>query len=109
MFELSLIELLLIGIVGLLVIGPEDLPKLFRSLMQLFQQIRAAIADITSEMDKAMDESGVKTLKSELKDGAKYIIDQNGDYQEIFDISELDDIDSSKKNNKKKQADDDGG
>ena len=41
MFDLGWTELLLIGIVALIVVGPKDLPMLFRKLGRLWEKPRA--------------------------------------------------------------------
>ncbi len=85
MFDLSFAELLLISVVALVVIGPQDLPKVIRAVMNLFKQVQGMMQDVRQSVDDIVNESGVDDFKKE----TRYLIDQNGDYQEIYDISEL--------------------
>ena len=41
LFDLGWTELLLIGIVALIVVGPKDLPGMFRTLGKLMARVRA--------------------------------------------------------------------
>lgn len=85
MLELSLVELLFIGVVALVVIGPQDLPKVLKAMIGLFKQIQGVVNEVRSSVDDLVEESGVHDVKEDMK----YIIDQNGEYQRIYDIDEL--------------------
>ncbi len=63
MFDLGWAELLVIGVVALIVVGPKDLPKLFRTLGQFTGKARRMAREFTSAMNAAADEAGVKDLK----------------------------------------------
>lgn len=67
MFDLGWSELLVIGIVALIVVGPKDLPLMFRKLGQFTGRARAMAREFTSAMDKAADESGVKDISRDLR------------------------------------------
>ena len=60
-------ELLLIGIVALIVIGPEDLPEMFRQLGRIPAKIRAMSREFQRAMDQAAKESGVNDVARDLK------------------------------------------
>lgn len=60
-------ELLLIGIVALIVIGPEDLPQMFRQLGRFTAKMRAMSRDFSRAMDQAAKESGVKDVTDTVK------------------------------------------
>ncbi|GLK63558.1 twin-arginine translocase subunit TatB [Paracoccus kondratievae] len=67
MFDIGWSELLLIGVVALIVIGPEDLPKLFHTLGRLTARARSMAREFSSAMEDAAKSSGLddaaKTLK----------------------------------------------
>jgi sec-independent protein translocase protein TatB len=68
MFDLGMSELLVIGIVALIVIGPKDLPGLFRSLGKFTAKMRAMAREFSRAMEAAADEAGVKDVARDLKD-----------------------------------------
>ena len=60
-------ELLVIGIVALIVVGPKDLPGMFRQLGKFTAKIRRMARDFQRAMEDAADEAGVKETASSLK------------------------------------------
>ncbi|GGE46324.1 Sec-independent protein translocase protein TatB [Actibacterium pelagium] len=67
MFDLGWSELLVIGIVALIVIGPKDLPDLFRTLGKFTAKIRRMARDFQRAMEDAADDAGVKDVAKDLK------------------------------------------
>lgn len=67
MFDLGMSELLVIGVVALVVIGPKDLPELFRSLGKFTAKLRAMGREFSRAMEAAADEAGVKDVAKDLK------------------------------------------
>ena len=67
MFDLGWTELLLIGIVALIVVGPRDLPVLFRKVGQFVGRARGMAREFTRAMDDAADEVGVRDISKTLK------------------------------------------
>jgi sec-independent protein translocase protein TatB len=65
--ETSWSELMIIGIVALIVIGPKDLPGMFRELGRFSAKIRAMGREFTRAMEAAAKESGVKDVASDLR------------------------------------------
>lgn len=60
-------ELLLIGIVALIVIGPEDLPEMFRQLGRFTAKLRSMAREFSRAMEQAAKESGVNDVAKDLK------------------------------------------
>lgn len=68
MLDIGWSELLLIGVVALIVVGPEDLPKLFRTLGRLTARARGMAREFTSAMEDAAKTSGLEDAAKTLKD-----------------------------------------
>jgi sec-independent protein translocase protein TatB len=60
-------EMLLIGIVALVVIGPEDLPQMFRQIGRFTAKIRAMSRDFSRAMEQAAKDTGVKDMAKDIK------------------------------------------
>ncbi len=60
-------ELVMIGVVALIVIGPKDLPEMFRTLGRFTAKIRSMGREFQRAMDAAATESGVKDVAKDLK------------------------------------------
>jgi sec-independent protein translocase protein TatB len=65
--DLSWSELLVVGIVALVVIGPKDLPGMFRELGRFTAKIRAMGREFSRAMEQAAKESGVKDVADDLR------------------------------------------
>lgn len=70
MLDIGMTELLLIGIVALIVVGPKDLPGMFRTLGRFTAKARALGREFTRAMNDAADESGMKDAAEGLKAAA---------------------------------------
>lgn len=60
-------ELLVIGVVALIVVGPKDLPGMFRTLGKVTAKAKGMAREFTRAMENAADEAGVKDVASDLK------------------------------------------
>lgn len=68
MFDLGWTEMLVVGIVALIVIGPKDLPVLFRNVGRWVGKAKGMAREFSSAMNQAADDAGVgdiqKTIRS---------------------------------------------
>jgi sec-independent protein translocase protein TatB len=67
MFDLGWTELLVIGVVALIVVGPKDLPMLFRKVGRFVGKAKGMAREFSRAMDQAADETGVNEVASTLK------------------------------------------
>ena len=81
-------ELLVIGVVALIVVGPKDLPGMFRTLGKFTAKIRRMAREFQRAMEDAADEAGVKETASDLKkmtSPSKMGLDRLNEAAEKFD------------------------
>lgn len=71
MFDLGWAELLIIGIVALIVVGPKDLPVLFRKVGQFVGKAKGMAREFSSAMNDAADQSGMREMSSTLNSSLK--------------------------------------
>ncbi|WP_229737510.1 Sec-independent protein translocase protein TatB [Primorskyibacter flagellatus] len=72
-------ELLLIGVVALIVVGPKDLPVLFRNMGRFMGKARGMAREFSRAMEDAADQAGVKEASETLRglsNPAKYGLDK---------------------------------
>lgn len=67
MFDLGWSELLLIAIVALIVVGPKDLPVLFRNVGRWVGKARGMAREFSRAMNEAADQAGVSEVQKTLK------------------------------------------
>jgi sec-independent protein translocase protein TatB len=71
MFDIGFSELLVIGVVALVVIGPERLPKVARTLGHLFGRLQRYVTQVKSDINREMDLSELKSAKTEFENAAR--------------------------------------
>jgi sec-independent protein translocase protein TatB len=65
--DLSWSELLVVGIVALIVIGPKDLPGMFRELGRFTAKVRSMGREFSRAMEAAAKDTGVKEVADDLR------------------------------------------
>ena len=70
MFGLGWSEMLVVGVVALSVIGPKDLPGLFRTMGQMTGKARMMAREFSNAMNQAADEAGIKEVSKTLNAAA---------------------------------------
>lgn len=68
--SLSWMEMLVVGIVALIVIGPKDLPGMFRQVGQFVGKAKGMAREFSSAMNAAADESGINEINKTIKAAA---------------------------------------
>ena len=73
MFDIGFSELLVIAIVALIVIGPERLPKVARTLGHLFGRMQRYVNDVKADITREMELEELRKLQSSVEDAARSI------------------------------------
>lgn len=63
MFDIGWSELLVIGVVAIIVVGPKDLPKLMRGIGHYAGKLRRAATDFQHQFEEAMRESEIEEVR----------------------------------------------
>src|SRR3954463_3262556 len=71
MFDIGFSELMVIAIVALIVIGPERLPKVARTLGHLFGRMQRYVNDVKADISREMELEELKKLQTSMQDAAR--------------------------------------
>src|SRR5436853_6381749 len=70
MFDIGFSELLVIGIVALVVIGPEKLPRVARTLGHLAGRLQRYVSDVKSDISREMELEDLKKMRDSFQQAA---------------------------------------
>ncbi|MDE2129735.1 MAG: Sec-independent protein translocase subunit TatB [Betaproteobacteria bacterium] len=73
MFDIGISELGVIGVVALIVLGPEKLPKVARTVGNLLGRAQRYMADVKSEVNRQMELEELRSMKSTVESAAQDI------------------------------------
>ena len=71
MIDIGLSKMALIGVVALIVIGPEKLPRVARTVGTLLGKAQRYVADVKSEVNRSMELDELKKMKDTVEDAAR--------------------------------------
>jgi sec-independent protein translocase protein TatB len=71
MFDVGFSELVVIGIVALVVIGPERLPRVARTAGVLFGRLQRYVAQVKADIGREIEMSDLKQAKTEFENAAR--------------------------------------
>ncbi|MBM3556861.1 MAG: twin-arginine translocase subunit TatB [Alphaproteobacteria bacterium] len=95
MFDLGWSELLIIGVVAVVVIGPKDLPKVMRAVGHYAGKARGLARDFQNQWDDVVRQAELDEVKKQVdqiasidpKKEIEKVIDPGGDIAKGIDIS----------------------
>jgi sec-independent protein translocase protein TatB len=73
MFDIGFSEIFVIALVALIVIGPERLPKVARTLGHLFGRMQRYVNDVKADISREMELDELRNLQSTVEDAARAI------------------------------------
>ena len=71
MFDIGFSELMVIGVVALVVIGPERLPKVARTAGHLFGRLQRYVTQVKSDISREMELAELGKMKTEFEGAAR--------------------------------------
>jgi sec-independent protein translocase protein TatB len=84
MFDISWSELLILGVVALIVVGPKELPVLLRTLGKYAGMARKQASEFRSHFDDAMREAEMAELREEMEGVRRDILKSTGDVEKAL-------------------------
>ena len=70
MFDIGFSELLVIGVVALIVIGPERLPRLARTIGHLAGRLQRYVADVKADINREIELEELRKMRDSMQKAA---------------------------------------
>jgi len=86
MLDMSWGEIMVIGAVALIVIGPKDLPKALRTVGQMTSKVRRMAAEFQGQFNEAMREAELDEVKKQLQSVNESVPSLNTNFNPIQTI-----------------------
>src|SRR5512139_3750765 len=71
MFDIGFSELMVIGLVALIVIGPERLPRVARTLGHLYARLQRYVNDVKADINREIELDELRKFKNEFEQAAQ--------------------------------------
>lgn len=84
MFDIGFSEVMLLGLLGLLVLGPERLPAVARQIGRYVSRARTTWNAMRTELEREIDQSGVKDIKDDISGASKELKDSMQESQQAL-------------------------
>lgn len=94
MFDLSFAELVVIAVIAIMVVGPNELPTMLRTIGGWIRKVRKLSVELTQYLEELDTNGDIKSLQGEFRETEKFIKGDDGKVYQSFDISDV--LDSSK-------------
>ena len=90
MFDISFTEIMVIAVVALIVVGPDRLPKVARTLGHLLGRVRRYVSDVKNDIQREMEVEELNELHSSVQEAAHSI--ENSVREEVSELQAATDI-----------------
>jgi sec-independent protein translocase protein TatB len=90
MFDISFTEIMVIAVVALIVVGPERLPKVARTLGHLLGRVRRYVGDVKNDIQREMEVEELNELHTSVQEAAHSI--ENSVREEVSELQATTDI-----------------
>lgn len=97
MFDIGWSELLVVGLVALIVVGPKELPGMMKRIGQMIRAAKNTASNFQRQFEQAMDEGEIGELKESVK-GIRDDLDPHKIMGDVVGVDDDDDFDLDKWN-----------
>ena len=73
MFDIGFAEIFVIGVVALIVIGPERLPRVAKTVGHLFGRMQRYVSEVKADINREIELDELRKLQSTMQDAARSI------------------------------------
>jgi sec-independent protein translocase protein TatB len=73
MFDIGFSEIVVIGVVALIVIGPERLPKVARTLGHMFGRLQRYVNEVKADINREIELDELRKLQAQVQSAARDI------------------------------------
>lgn len=87
MFDVGFTELMVIALVGLIVIGPERLPKVARTVGHLLGRLQRYVGDVKADINREMQLEDLKKLQTQVTEQVRDMERQVNDQLQTVETS----------------------
>ena len=84
MFDISFTEIMVIAVVALIVVGPDRLPKVARTLGHLLGRVRRYVGDVKNDIQREMEVEELNELHTSVQKAAHSI--ENSVQEEVSEL-----------------------
>jgi len=70
MFDIAFTELMVIGLVALIVIGPEKLPRMARTVGHLAGRLQRYVADVKADINREIELDELRKMRDSMQQSA---------------------------------------
>jgi sec-independent protein translocase protein TatB len=93
LFDIAFTELVIVAIVALIVIGPEKLPKVARTLGSLVGRMQRYVATVKQDIERELELDELKKLQQDIQQGSQDVKQQveNSIHAGLTDVKKVTD------------------
>ncbi|SRR5581483_4679428 len=85
MLDVGFSEILLIAVVALIVIGPERLPRVARTMGHLFGRLQRYVAEVKADITREIELEELRKLQSTMQDAAREVEQSVSDHVQYIE------------------------
>ena len=88
MFDIGFTELALLALLGLLILGPERLPQVARTIGRLLHRARSTWQQMRAELEREIDRSGAGDVRDDLRRARDEFEEGTRDFKQRIELDD---------------------